>query len=155
MRKDSNVPPKPKINHIDKLTTQLAAEVGLLVVLPALPAARVDLRYAVERQRLAVQKCAEALKEIETELNNWFIENLPKEQSSGLAGQQARIQLKTKIMPQVEDWNKLYKHIQKTGEFELLQRRLGDGAIKERWEAKKDVPGVGHFNAITVSCTKL
>jgi len=36
-----------------------------------------------------------------------------------------------------------------------MQKRLIDGAIKERWEAGKEVPGVGHFNAVSVSINKV
>lgn len=144
-------PPK-----IETLTAQLKKEVdGLAKKTPKTDAGKADLRYAVEDWRLAVQKCVEALKEVETGLNEHFIAHLPKSQASGVAGQTARVQLRTKIIPQVQDWNALYKHIKKSGEFELLQRRLTDSAIKERWEARQDVPGVGHFTAIVVSCTKL
>jgi hypothetical protein len=55
----------------------------------------------------------------------------------------------------VEDWPKLYAHIKKTGEFELMQRRLGETAVKERWDADKQVPGVGRFTAKKVSCTRV
>jgi hypothetical protein len=61
----------------------------------------------------------------------------------------------TKTIPRVADWDKLYAFVKKTGSFDLLQRRLTDSAIQERWEAGKSVPGVETFNAVSVSINKV
>lgn len=113
-----------------------------------------DLLYTTRAARYVVQNQIKKMEALEGAIEQYFIEKLDKD-SSGLSGKVARVQIETKTIPVVEDWPALYKHIKKTGEFELLQRRLGEGAIKERWEAKKRVPGVGRFNAKKVSCTKL
>lgn len=123
--------------------------------LPRTDAERADLLYNTRQQRLALQKEVDALQEQETELSNYFIENLPKSRASGVAGQTARVQLNTKTIPTVEDWSKFYKHVQKTGAFELLQRRLTEKAVTERWDAGERIPGVGRFNVVKVSCTLL
>ena len=40
-------------------------------------------------------------------------------------------------------------------EMDLLNRALNAAAVQERWDAGKSVPGVGTFNAVTVSVNKL
>lgn len=139
---------------LDELIKALA-KVTAKVKIPKTVAGMADLRYTVREQRKAIEKCAELLKKVQTELDEYFIANLPKSDASGVAGQVARIQLGRKIIPQVADWDAFYKHVQDTGEFELLQRRLNEGAMRERLEAKVLVPGTTTFTAVTVSCTKL
>jgi len=114
-----------------------------------------DKLYQIKQKRLDAQKIVDAFAAEESALKNHIIENLPKSDASGIAGKLARVTVVTKEVPQVTDWDALYKYVVKTKDFSLLQRRVGDAAIKERWEAGKEVPGVGHFNAVTVSMNKV
>jgi len=50
----------------------------------------------------------------------------------------------------VEDWGDLYAHIIKTGDFDLLHRRLSSTAVAERMLAGATVPGVGSRPVTTV-----
>lgn len=84
-----------------------------------------------------------------------FIQTLAVGESSGVQGMKSRVQITDSVIPVVKDWPKLYAHIKKTGEFELLNRAPNRVAIVERWDAKKEVPGVDKFRAKKVSCTKL
>lgn len=126
------------------------------IKLPKSPAALADLLFNTREARYKLQKEVDKLQEIETAVKNWFVDNLPKSQASGIAGRVARIQLEKKSVPQVQDWDKFYAFVRKEKNgFALLQRRLSEGAVKERLEAGERLPGVGTFTAITVSCTKL
>jgi hypothetical protein len=113
-----------------------------------------DLLDDIECARLRLQKKCEALKKMETTLEEHLIQNVPKSKAGGVVGQRMRAELYSKEIPRVEDWPKFYAHVAKTKEWDLLQRRVNDGAVKERWEAKKAIPGVGKFTAIKVSLTK-
>lgn len=86
-----------------------------------------------------------------------FVQTLAVGESSGLQGMHSRVQVTESRVPTVaaEDWPKFYAHIKKTGAFELLNRAVNREAVRERWEAKKEVPGVSVFIAKRVSCTKL
>lgn len=84
-----------------------------------------------------------------------FVQKLAVGESSGVQGLKSRVQVTENIIPVVSDWPKFYAHIKKKGEFELLNRAPNRVAIVERWEAHKEVPGVGKFHAKKVSCTKL
>lgn len=114
-----------------------------------------DLLYKLKAERLAAQKVVEALEVRESALKTHIINTLPKSDASGVAGKVARVTVVTKQVPQVCDWGKLYAYVKRTGQFELLQRRVSDAAVKERWENGKAVPGVDAFTAVSVSLNKL
>lgn len=114
-----------------------------------------DRLYELRQQRLTVQKEVDKLAAEEAALREHIINTLPKSEASGIAGKLARVTVVTKQVPQVKDWDAFYKFVKKTGSFDLLQRRLTDQAIKERWEAGKEVPGVEHFNAVSISLNKV
>lgn len=88
-------------------------------------------------------------------LEQHFVDTLIADDATGVQGQHSRVQVTKDPVPVVEDWNKFYAHIKKKGEFELLNRAPNRAAIRERWDNKKQVPGVGVFNNKKVSCTKL
>jgi hypothetical protein len=124
--------------------------------LPRSPAQCADLLYQTREQRLKVQKEVDRLQAQETALKEFFIATLPKSQATGIAGRLARVQTSTHTVPVVEDWEAFYKFVRKEKNgFVFLQRRLSEAPVLERWEAKKQVPGIGRFNAVKVSCTLL
>lgn len=121
-------------------------------VLPAEQGACVDLLYRARERRLEMQRETERVEKLEKQLQEHFINTLSAD-STGLAGRVARVQIEPKVIPTVEDWDRFYAYVGRTRSWELLQKRLGEGAIKERWEDGKEVPGVGRFRAKKVSCT--
>jgi hypothetical protein len=114
-----------------------------------------DKLFELRNKRLAGQKLVDEVEAEEKALKTYIIENLPKSEASGVAGKLARVTVVTKQVPEVEDWNAFYAHIKKTGSFDLLGKGLGKAAITARWEDGKEVPGVKHFNAVTVSINKV
>lgn len=88
-------------------------------------------------------------------VEEFFIQKLAVGESSGVQGRKSRVQITEQIIPVIQDWPKFYAHIKKTGEFELLNRAVNRASVTERWDAKKQVPGVGKFHSKRVSCTKL
>lgn len=114
-----------------------------------------DRLFALKAERLAQQKLVDAIEAEEKALKAYIIDNLPKSEASGVAGKLARVTAITKEVPQVEDWTIFYKHLKKTGQFELIGKRLSDTAIRERWEAGKEVPGIKHFTVVTLSLNKI
>jgi len=114
-----------------------------------------DRLYSLREIRLAKQKEVDALAAEETALKEHIIQTLPKSEASGVAGKLARVSVVTKQVPQVQDWDEFYKHLKKTGSFELLGRGISKAAIQERWEEGKQVPGVEAFGVVTVSINKL
>lgn len=125
-------------------------------VVPVALGALADHLYAVRENRLAIERAAAKLQGEEAAIREHLIATLPKaELATGIAGAIGRVTIKPDQVPRVADWPKLYAHVKKTGAFELLQRRLNEGAVKERWEAKTPVPGVEPFTVFKVSVTKV
>lgn len=105
-------------------------------------------------KRLAAQKEVDALEVVEKDLKQKVLDSLRKNPSKAVSNGDRLFQLVPGTEPSPEDWGKIWKHIQKTGEFELVQRRLNNTAIKERWELGVKIPGVGSIPTETLSDTK-
>ena len=122
--------------------------------IPKTMGACADLLFETRNKRLAAQKVVEELETNERMLKEHIINNLPKT-DTGASGKLARVSVVTKAVPQVKDWTKFYAFVKKTGSFDLMQKRLSDAAVRERWENGKAVPGIEAFNVVTVSMNKL
>ena len=103
--------------------------------------------------RLELAKQVAEMEAREKALKALLIESLKKSTNKSCSDGKRLFQLVTKDEPTVEDWGKTYAHIQKTGDFDLLHKRLNGAAVKERWEAKQKVPGVGSIPVDTLSDT--
>jgi hypothetical protein len=114
-----------------------------------------DLRTAIGVLNQLVTPLVEVLEPLTERLEEFFINELKVGESSGVQGMYSRVQISSSSVPVVQDWDKFYAHVQKTGEFELLYKRVNNVSVKERWEDNKQVPGVGLFINKKVSCTKL
>ncbi len=123
--------------------------------IPKLLGQCVDLLYTTRQTRLVEQKDIAEYKEVETALKDHLINEIPKSESTGQSGKLANARIVKKIVPVVEDWDKFYKFVKRKNRFDLLQRRLNEEAVKEMWDRGEKVPGVGTFNALEVSVTKL
>ena len=98
---------------------------------------------------------AELLAPCAKAIEDHFVATLPVGESSGVQGYLARVQITDTPIPVVADWDKFYAHIRKAKAFELLNKAVNRKAVQERWDNKKQVPGVTAFHAKKVSCTKL
>lgn len=61
------------------------------------------------------------------------------------SGKPATITLDKTDIPTVVDWDSVYRHILDTQSFDLIYKRINLTAVRERWEASEEVPGVNHF----------
>lgn len=126
----------------------------------------VDLFKQYSTDRLAAQKGVDAIKAVETGIKDHIINNLPKG-DTGAVGEAYKAISYNDIVYQVKDWDKLYNHLKKTGEFDLLNRMLNQAAVKERVDAQtrpsgkrgegwkpKLPPGVEAFTVVKLSVTK-
>ena len=123
--------------------------------LPKSLAVCADMLYETRTKRLAVQKEVDALQAVESALREHLIDNLPKSQATGVSGKTANAKIMTDFKPRVTDWDKFRAYIIKNKAFELLQKRVSDEAIQERWDAGKEIPGVERFQVVKVSLTKV
>ena len=128
--------------------------------LPKTLAACADLLYTTQQKRYALDKQSDAMKAEEAQLREHLINNLPKSDATGVAGSIARASISIKEVVQVKDWEGVYAHILKNakkdpGVWSLLQKRVGDKAVKEVLESGKKIPGVELMDVKTVSLNKV
>ena len=99
----------------------------------------------VYQKRLAADKVAAELKTAESQLKAALIREMTDSKLSAVGGRKVRLTIEKIEIPTAQDWEKVWAHIRETGDFSLLEKRLGKAAVKERWENGEEVPGVIHF----------
>jgi len=115
----------------------------------------VDKLYALgEKRRKAVQVVKDLQAE-ETELSDSLRATYANLKMTSGSGRKARATVGTRPIAIVEDWDKFQTHIRRTKGFDLMQRRVAIGAVQERLEDGKKVPGVVIKDIPKVSVTKL
>jgi hypothetical protein len=132
------------------------AKLNKLKIPKALGAAG-ELYISTRDARLALQKQVDALEEHEKLLKQHIIDTTPKSSATGVVTKLGTLKVVTKVVPQVADWDKFYEYVaknKKKGGFALLNRAVNAGAVKEIWDAGKEVPGVKSFTAVTLSISK-
>lgn len=114
-----------------------------------------DEYHDVRDLRLAMEKEVEAVKARESEIRTHIIDNLSKSSDTGAAGLRYRAQIVTKAVPKLADWSLFTAAVQKTGRFDLIQKRLSEKAVADLWAEGFSVPGVEKINVPEVSITKI
>lgn len=107
--------------------------------------------------RLAADKVAAALKTEESRLEATLIDQMIKQESTACGGKKLKVSIPAEpdYKPTVKDWDKVYEYILKTKDFSLLHKRIGEGAVAERWEAGENVPGVEKFPVYKLSRSEI
>lgn len=126
--------------------------------LPKTLGARIDLIYKLRAERITKEREFEleiaALKTQESEIKQAIIDELQAANLEQGSGSLATAAVQVKLSPRPVDWGKLYKWMEKTKAFEILERRVSRAAFLERWEAGVAVPGVEVFESRELSLTK-
>lgn len=107
--------------------------------------ALVDAYIYKKAERLAADKKAEALKEEETALKSKLIAICIDGKVKSVGGHVGAVNYKRTNKPRAENWNKIYEYIYTYKAFELMQKRISEGAVIERWEDDITIPGVIAF----------
>ena len=118
----------------------------------------IDSLYKMRARRQAeakkMEEKVEALKEEEKALAAHIINTFTKTELEGARGKMAVASMKPVVYPKPVDWDKFYAYLAKTKAFDLLERRISKTAFRDRYEAKKEVPGVEAFTTNELSLTK-
>jgi hypothetical protein len=98
----------------------------------------------IKADRLAADKYSQQLKSQEDALKQQIIAHckLEKKQGIDLAG--VFIDYTTKEHPFATDWPLIHTFMREHNAMDLMQKRLHEGACKERWADSVEIPGVGH-----------
>lgn len=111
----------------------------------------VDQYITARTQRLAIDKQAAELKEFEEILKDAIIAKFKEQDINALGANNGIVKMTKLIEPVAQDWQEIWDYIRETGSFELLHRRLANLAVKERWEAGVQLPGVGQQEVFKLS----
>lgn len=91
--------------------------------------------YSIVRaERLRLQKESEEVKSRETEIHNVILSFLNESADTGASGKLYRVQRVEKEVVNVVDWPALWKYIAENDAFDMLQKRLSDKAVTDRFE---------------------
>ena len=93
-------------------------------------------------QRLIKDKESEAIKEHEELLKEAIVTKFREQGMKALGAANGVVKMSVLIEPKASDWLAIYERIKETGEFDLLHRRLATLAVKERWDAGVELPGI-------------
>lgn len=114
-----------------------------------------DLAYQLREARLKVSRDIAQIQEQEKLVKEYLIQNLPKSQASGVSGKVANAKIETDTVPTVTDKKKFLAYVKKTGDFDLITSSMNSKAVRDRWDNKKKVPGIGEFQVVKLSLTKV
>ena len=114
----------------------------------------IDLFYRLRRDRLAVEKQVEVLKDRQKQLEEYLLQTFDKIELEGAKGKLATATIIRTEIADVVDWPLLWAHIRKTNNFDLLHKRVTVNACRERWVLGEVVPGVKRDERIGLSVVK-
>jgi hypothetical protein len=106
---------------------------------------------SVRAQRLAKDAESMEIKEFEDVLKNAIISKYKEQGIKTLGSTNGIVKMTTLIEPVAQDWVPIWAYIRETGQFDLLHKRLANLAVKERWEAGVELPGVGRAEVFKLS----
>ena len=121
---------------------------------PATLGACADLLYRLRADRLKLTAQVEALKQQEKRLGDHLSKNLKADDAVGVIGRVAQVTMHSADVGKAVDWDAFYAHVRKTGHFDLLERRLSNSALRERWAAEEAIPGITPQKIFSLSVTK-
>lgn len=85
------------------------------------------------------------------EIEEALLAKLKAEGTDKGAGKRASVSVSTTTVGNLEDADKFFAYVKKTGYFHLLQRRLSEPAIRELIASKGSIPGVSTFDKVRLN----
>lgn len=123
-------------------------------VAPSIPLGpAIDRIFVLRAQKTKVQRQLDAVNTAIETAEAAVLVALDQAKLESAKGKRGQATISHRSYPTMEDYDLLIQHIKKTGAFELLQRRLSATAVRERWDQKQTVPGVGVFRTRELALT--
>ena len=115
----------------------------------------IDEFNIARNRRLAADKEAKALKSIEVEMKDRILGEMIEQQVGFAAGMDIRVKRKTVNKPQAADWDQVYKYMVDNDAMDLVQKRLHERAVNDRFEDGITIPGIEFYEVNDLSIGKL
>lgn len=104
-----------------------------------------ELLDEITNLRSEIKEIDEKRSNLKNKLNNCESITLYKLEEQGIdriGNESCTVSIRKDIVPNVEDWDQVHMYVKKTGQFELLHRRMSSTAYKELQSMGSNVPGV-------------
>ena len=101
-----------------------------------------DELSSVRKDIKSLQEQEKVLKLRQNDLDSEIIYKMEEQGLDQIASDVCTISKKIDVVPTVEDWDVLHKHIIDTGRFELLQKRMSATSFREALQLDGSVPEV-------------
>ena len=99
-------------------------------------------RQAVTEQLRAANNLVKDIKEQQDNLDRLLMWKMDKTGVTRVGNDDASVSIGTDVVADVTDWESVYEHIQSTGDFSLIQRRVSSTAYRELLNMGENVPGM-------------
>lgn len=103
----------------------------------------------------ALNRQLKELRQTQDQLDVFLLKKMDAEGLSRTANDKASVSINEDTVPEVTDWDDLYKHVTETQDFSLLQRRVSSTAYKELLKLGDAVPGLQPRTVRRVNFRKL
>ena len=99
----------------------------------------------------SLQQEEKALKVHQNDLESEIMWKMEEQGLDQIANDKCTISKKKEVVPTVEDWDEVYKHILSTEQFELLHRRMSASAYRELLSLDMELPGVKPTDVVRIN----
>ena len=116
--------------------------------------ALIDRLHAKKKEISELETRKKVLGEERDQIEVQVIEAMEKQDTTSGAGKKASATVGDKVIPQPEDWDKIYSYIHENRFYHLLHRRLSSPGCLELME-NGEIPGVVKFTKKQVNLRSL
>ena len=102
----------------------------------------IDERAMIKAQMDGLNKRLKEFREALDQVDRLLLRKMDNEGLNRTANSLASVSINEDIVPDVTNWDKLYEHVQETGDFSLIQRRVSSTAYRELLKLGEQVPGL-------------
>ena len=102
----------------------------------------IDERAMIKAQMDGLNKRLKEFREALDQVDRLILRKMDNEGLNRTANSLASVSINEDIVPDVTNWDKLYEHVQETGDFSLIQRRVSSTAYRELLKLGEQVPGL-------------
>lgn len=113
-----------------------------------------DLMNKLADFREVIASTEQGLKELKQRKADLEAKLIAKMEDQGIdrtGNDRCSVSIKTEIVPTVEDWDEVYKHIIATEQFELLHKRMSASAYRELLSLDMELPGVKPTDVVRIN----
>jgi hypothetical protein len=116
----------------------------------------VDMLYDVDQQRLKLQRELKQLDSKQAAMEAYLIDHFTLNKLEGAMGHIGKMSVKPEPVPTVDakNWKSVFKWIAVNDAWDMLYHRLNTKAVRERWDAKVQIPYVDRFIKKKISLTR-